>query len=173
LTDQLSIRSPQQAAEFAQDIFLTMREKEPDYMVSPTYLEKQSTDIKDTSRAFLIEWVIDVQRKFRLLPETLFVAVQICDRYLSTVKCKKSDLHLIGVTSILISTKYEEIYPPEMHELISVSENKFKKAEVLAMEFKMLLALDFDFTQPSIYRFLERFRKISILQNDDQAFFFA
>jgi len=114
-----------------------------------------------------------VQRKFRLLPETLFVAVQICDRYLSTVKCKKSDLHLIGVTSILISTKYEEIYPPEMHELISVSENKFKKAEVLAMEFKMLLALDFDFTQPSIYRFLERFRKISILQNDDQAFFFA
>ena len=115
-------------------------------MVEPTYLEKMETDIKDTSRAFLVEWIIDVQRKFRLLPETLFVAVQICDRYLSPVNCKKSELHLIGITSILISTKYEEIYPPEMHELLSVSENKFCKAELLEMEFKMLLALDFDFT---------------------------
>ena len=40
LTDQLSLRNPQHAAEFAQDIFLTLREKEQDYMVSPTYLEK-------------------------------------------------------------------------------------------------------------------------------------
>lgn len=150
-----------------------MREKEQVYMISPTYLQTMGSDIKDTSRAFLIEWVIDVQRKFRLLPETLYVAVQTCDRYLSAVKCKKSDLHLIGITSILISTKYEEIYPPEMHELITVSENKFKKVDILNMEFKILLALDFDFTQPSIYRFLERFRKISILQQDDQAFFFA
>jgi hypothetical protein len=60
-----------------------MREKEQLYMVDPKYLEKMGSDIKDTSRAFLIEWVIDVQRKFRLLPESLFVAVQICDRYLS------------------------------------------------------------------------------------------
>ena len=37
----------------------------------------------------------------------------------------------------------------------------------------MLKALDFDFTQPSIYRFLERFRKISAVNNDDQTFFFA
>jgi hypothetical protein len=77
------------------------------------------------------------------------------------------------VTAILVATKYEEIYPPEMAELLSVSENKFRKAEVLAMEHKILLALDFDFTIPSAYRFLERFRKISSLQNDDQAFFFA
>lgn len=173
MTDQLALRNPQSVAEFAQDIFLAMRENEESYMVAPDYLEKMGSDIKDTSRAFLIEWVIDVQRKFRLLPETLFLAVVICDRYLASQKSRKSDLHLIGVTSILISTKYEEIYPPEMNELLSVSENKFRKAELLVMEFKMLSALDFDFTQPSIYRFLERFRKISILQSDEQAFFFA
>ena len=74
---------------------------------------------------------------------------------------------MIGVTSILISTKYEEIYPPEMQDLLSVSENKFSKSDVLKMEFSMLKALDFDFTQPSIYRFLERFRKISAVNNDD------
>ena len=92
---------------------------------------------------------------------------------MSAAKSTKSQLHLIGVTSILISTKYEEIYPPEMHDLLSVSENKFTKSNVLEMEFKILKALDFDFTQPSIYRFLERFRKISPVNNDDQTFFFA
>ena len=104
------------------------------------------TDIKDTSRAFLIEWIIDVHRKFRLLPETLYVTVNIIDRFLSKVPCKKSQLHLIGVSSILISTKYEEIYPPEMKDLLSVSENKFTKKEILDFEFKILVCLDFDLT---------------------------
>jgi cyclin B len=42
------------------------------------------------------------------------------------------------VTSLLIATKYEEIYPPELKELLSVSENKFTRTEVLAMEMEML-----------------------------------
>jgi len=41
------------------------------------------TEVKDTSRAFLIEWIIDVHRKFRLKPETLYVTVYIIDRFLS------------------------------------------------------------------------------------------
>jgi cyclin B len=49
------------------------------------------------------------------------------------------------VTSLLIATKYEEIYPPELKDLLSVSENKFTKAEVLTMETKVLTTLDFNF----------------------------
>jgi len=45
------------------------------------------------------------------------------------------------VTSILIATKYEEIYPPELKDLLVVSENKFSKAEVLRMELDMLKVL--------------------------------
>jgi len=47
------------------------------------------------------------------------------------------------VTSILIATKYEEIYPPELKDLLVVSENKFKKDEVLKMEETMLQVLEF------------------------------
>ena len=47
----------------------------------------------------------------------------------------------MGVTSILIATKYEEIYPPELKDLLVVSENKFSKAEVLRMELDMLKVL--------------------------------
>ena len=78
------------------------------------------------------------------------------------------------MTSLLISTKYEEIYPPELKDLLTVSENKFTKAEVLKMELQILCTLQFDVTSPSAYRFLERFRKVSpTASNDDKIFYFA
>jgi len=43
------------------------------------------------------------------------------------VKIQKSQLHLLGVATLLIATKYEEIYPPELRELLAISENKFTK----------------------------------------------
>ena len=111
----------------------------------------------------MIEWIIDVHRKFRLRPETLYVTVFIVDRFLSLKRIKKNELHILGVTALLISTKYEEIYPPQLKELLNVSENKFNKAAVLKMELDILVCLQFDLTSPSPYRFLERFRKLSTI----------
>jgi hypothetical protein len=82
-----------------------------------------------------------VNRKFRLLPETLYVTISIIDRFLSKVNIKKSQLHMLGVASILIASKYEEIYPPELKDLLAISENKFSKEEVLQMEFTILTTL--------------------------------
>lgn len=135
-SDQLDMRDPQMVSEFATDIYSTMKKQEKLFRVEANYLQKVQlpTEVKDTSRAFLVEWIIDVHRKFRLLPETLYVTVFLIDRFLSLKQIKKSQLHILGVTSLLISTKYEEIYPPDLKDLLSVSENKFSRAEVLAME---------------------------------------
>ena len=150
-----------------------MKNLEDSYKIDCDYLSKIQNEIKDTSRAFLVEWIIDVHRKFRLMSETLYVTINIVDRYLSLKQIKKAELHLLGVTALLISTKYEEIYPPELKDLLSVSENKFTKAEVLKMETKILSTLDFNFMYPSSLRFLERYRKLSNTASDDQIFFFA
>ena len=56
-----------------------MRDEEKACMVEPDYLTVIQTELKDTSRAFLIEWIIDVHRKFRLTPECLYVAIYIID----------------------------------------------------------------------------------------------
>ena len=173
--DALDIRNPQMASECATDIYLNMRKEEAAKKISPTYLKdvQLTSEVKDTSRAFLVEWIIDVHRKFRLAPETLYVTVFLIDRYLSLKQIKKSQLHILGVSALLISTKYEEIYPPDLRDLLSVSENKFSRKEVIEMERDMLLTIQFELTQPSAYRFLERFRKISTVVNDDKVFFLA
>ena len=150
-----------------------MIDMEPEYAVDYDYLSKVQNEVKDTSRGFLVEWIIDVHRKFRLLPETLYVTVSTIDRYLSKMQIKKTQLHLLGVAALLIATKYEEIYPPELKDLLSVSENKFTKEEVLKLEFEILSTLEFNFFVPSILRFLQRYRKLSNTASDDQIFFFA
>ena len=53
--------------------------EEKRFMVDPAYISKVQTEIRDTSRAFLLEWIIDVHRKFRLRPECLYVTQLIID----------------------------------------------------------------------------------------------
>lgn len=44
---------------------------------------------------------------------------------------------------------------------------------VIDMEKEILLTLDFKITSPSAYRFLERYRRITVALNDDEVFYFA
>ena len=74
---------------------------------------------------------------------------------------------------MLISTKYEEIYPPDLRDLLAVSENKFTREQVLVMEKDILQTLNFKLTSPSAYRFLERYSRLSQTFKDPQVFFFA
>jgi len=143
-------------------------------MVDADYLSKVQKEVKDTSRAFLLEWIIDVHRKFRLVPECLYVTQFIIDQFLSRKNLPKSQLHLLGVATLLISTKYEEIYPPDLRDLLTVSENKFTRETVIKMEQDILQTLDFKVTSPSAYRFLQRYRRLSQkIVNDEEVFFYA
>lgn len=155
-TDKHDLGDQNMAAEYAVACYENMRKQEMQDPINPNYLSQVQvpTEVKDTSRAFLVEWIIDVHRKFRLNSETLYVTVRIIDRFLSKQQIKKSELHILGVTALLISTKYEEIYPPDLKELLQVSENKFSRAQVLDMERNILQVLEFDVQTPSSYRFL-------------------
>jgi hypothetical protein len=83
MSDQLDTRDSQNVAEYAHEVFLSMIEKETLYLIDYEYLKKVQPEVKDTSRGFLVEWIIDVHRKFRLMPETLYVTINIIDRYLA------------------------------------------------------------------------------------------
>ena len=88
--DKINFADPQNLSEFSQPIFKSMIADEERFMVDPAYISKVQTEIRDTSRAFLLEWIIDVHRKFRLRPECLYVTQLIIDQYLSQVKIQKS-----------------------------------------------------------------------------------
>lgn len=93
---------------------------------------KKQSDINESMRAILVDWLIDVHLKFKLLNETLFLTINIIDKYLSTrFNILRSKLQLVGVAALLISTKYEEIYPPTVKDLVYITDNAYTKDEIL------------------------------------------
>jgi len=121
---------------------------------------KIQNDINEKMRGILIDWLIDVHLKFKLIPETLYLTVNLIDRYLSQVAIPRQKLQLVGVSAMLIACKYEEIYPPEVKDFEYVTDKAYTREEILEMEGKMLHCFNFNLTMTSSYRFLERYARI-------------
>lgn len=112
-----------------------------------------------------MDWIIEVHYNLKLLPETLFLTVNMIDRYFGLHQICKRDVQLVGVASLLIVTKYEEIYPPLLKDYILLAKGAYTAEEILDMEKKILFALDFDLNLCTAYRFLERFAKLTKIDN--------
>ena len=122
-------------------------------------------------RAILIDWLIDVHKKYKLKPETMYLTVNIIDRYLSKKSVTTINLQLVGVVSLLISSKYEDIYPPKVKELAEITDGAYIPNQLLVMEENILSTLNFDLFYPTQWHFLECYRKKLLL--NDITFFLA
>lgn len=72
-------------------------------------------DLNPKMRSILIDWLIEVHRKFELTPETLYLTINIVDRYLSVKTVPRKELQLVGISSMLLASKYEEIWAIEVN----------------------------------------------------------
>ena len=133
------------------------------------YMDYQK-DISSSMREILTDWLIEVHLKFKLLPETLFLTVNLIDRYLSTTSICRTKLQLVGVTAMLIASKYEEIYPPIVSDFVYITDNAYQREEILKMEERMLMALQFSIHYTSPYRFLERFTYLKKANDTEKNF---
>lgn len=112
-------------------------------------------------RSILVDWIIEVHMKFRLLPDTLYLCINIIDRYLSRKKVSRNRLQLVGVTSLLLACKYEEIYPPEVRDCVYITDRAYTRQDVLDMEADIVKTLQFRLTVPTGFPFLTRFLHVS------------
>ena len=139
--DSGDLEDPQTCAEYAADIYHWLRASESDQgnnnVVSHTYMQRQE-DINERMRSILIDWLVEVHLKFKLVPESLYLTVNLIDRYLDKEQVNRQKLQLVGVTAMLIACKYEEIYPPIVKDFVYITDNAYTKEEILEQERKML-----------------------------------
>ena len=145
---------PQINSEYLIEMYQNLLNEEKDLKSLFGYMENQS-DINEKMRAMLIDWIIDVHFKFKLKSETLFLTVWLIDKYLSEKQMKRGRLQLLGVTSMLISCKYEEIYSPEVFDFVYITENSYEKKDIINLEFEILKMLEFNVTIPTSNNFYE------------------
>ncbi|EPY32399.1 cyclin A [Angomonas deanei] len=139
------------------------------YYASPHYLQYQP-EVNEKMRMILIDWLVDVHLKFKLHTETFFLCVNLIDRYLSVFNTKygstdgnnnnnfisRAKLQLVGVCAMLLASKYEEIWPPEIKDCVHISANTYSREEIIITERAICAALNFRLTVPTAFPFAAR-----------------
>ncbi|XP_055457901.1 G2/mitotic-specific cyclin-B1 [Psammomys obesus] len=149
---------PNLCSEYVKDIYTYLRQLEEEQSVRPKYL--LGREVTGNMRAILIDWLVQVQMKFRLLQETMYMTVSIIDRFMQNNCVPKKMLQLVGVTAMFIASKYEEMYPPEIGDFAFVTNNTYTKHQIRQMEMKILRVLNFSLGRPLPLHFLRRASKI-------------
>lgn len=94
-------------------------------------------------RSVLCDWLIEVCEVYHLHRETYHLAVAYVDQYLSnTNHLAKAKLQLLGITSLFIAAKIEEIYPPRISEFAYVTDKAYSESDILDMELDVMNALN-------------------------------
>ncbi|XP_033121875.1 G2/mitotic-specific cyclin-B-like [Anneissia japonica] len=152
--DKNDTDNPQLCCEYVNDIYDYMRQLERALKVNKDYMENQAINSK--MRTILVDWLVQVHLRFHLLQETLFLTVQLIDRYLEIKAVSKDKLQLVGVTAMFIASKYEEMYPPEIGDFVYITDNAYTQSQIRSMEIQMLSALNFGLGKPLCIHFLRR-----------------
>jgi hypothetical protein len=118
--------------------------------------------LNDKVRVILVDWLIEVHTELGFAPETLFLAVNIADRFLSAVVVPWSELQLVCTASLVIACKYEEDWFPSSVEFLYIPETDFtylfdascSQEKINSMEKKILNKLGWKIMVPTIHSFL-------------------
>ncbi|XP_016504035.1 G2/mitotic-specific cyclin-2-like isoform X2 [Nicotiana tabacum] len=156
--DSADKKNPLAVVEYIDDMHAYYKKTESSSCAPPNYMEQQF-DINERMRAILIDWLIEVHYKFDLMEETLYLTVNLIDRFLAVQQVIRKKLQLVGVTAMLLACKYEEVSVPVVEDLILISDKAYTRKEVLEMEKLMINTLQFNLSVPTAYVFMMRFLK--------------
>lgn len=119
-----------------------------DFTANPYYLQSKQPFLTNSMRSLLIDWIIEISSEFYLKRETCYKAISLVDKYLSESSCiKKDHLQLIGLSSLFISAKYEEISYPKITDFIKAAGGIYICQDMKNMEKKILIALQWKIPQ--------------------------
>ncbi|XP_029353847.1 G2/mitotic-specific cyclin-B2-like [Echeneis naucrates] len=157
--DEQDSDQPQLCSEYVKDIYKYLHMLELQQSVKANYMK--GYEITERMRALLVDWLVQVHSRFQLLQETLFLTVAILDRFLQVQPVSRRKLQLVGVTSMLVACKYEEMYAPEVGDFAYITDNAFTKSQILQMEQMVLETLKFQLGRPLPLHFLRRASKVA------------
>ncbi|KAG8197818.1 hypothetical protein JTE90_020096 [Oedothorax gibbosus] len=159
--DELNWTCPYQS-----DIYQYLTEQELRFRPRPNYMKKQP-DITMNMRSVLVDWLIEVGEEYKLLSETVHLAVSYVDRFLSQMSVLRAKLQLVGTACLFIASKYEEIYPPELKDFVYITDDTYTKKQIIRMETLILQILNFDLSSPTSCIFLQLYGTIASMPERD------
>lgn len=156
--DEEDLDDPLMVSEYVNDIYPYLHELEHKTLPDRSYIYKQRY-LKPKMRSILVDWLVEMHSRFRLLPETLFLAINIMDRFMSIEVVQIDRLQLLATGSLFIAAKYEEVFSPSVKNYSYFTDGSFTEDEILQAEKFILTILNFELNYPNPMNFLRRISK--------------
>lgn len=140
-------------------LFSYLKEEDNANRIPANFLSRHQ--IKKDIHIKMIDWMIEVLNVYESTDETFFLAVKIFNTFIykSTEVVKTEDIHLLGIASMFIASKFEDIYPISLKNFSdSISHKLFKRATIVKEEKKIINTISCEsLVTVSIYDFLKTF----------------
>ena len=160
--------------DYGEDIFRNIRRDEKinicDYSSKNLFRLQDKKFFNEKNRGIIFQWLVKNNNKWKLKDDTIYMAMNIMDRYISKYKVENVDFQLVGVSSYLIASKYEDIYPPYVDELSKICNFIYTSDDIIKKEYEILSGLNFDILYNSSYKFLTFLH--SIVEKDNNKLFY-
>mmetsp|Transcript_30069 Transcript_30069/g.58751 ORF Transcript_30069/g.58751 Transcript_30069/m.58751 type:complete len:454 (+) Transcript_30069:127-1488(+) len=154
--DCLNQNNTQFCVEYAHEIYGHLLATEQNLMPASDYMDRVQHDINPTMRGILVDWLVEVAEEYKLSSENLYLSTNYVDRFLTVMPVMRGRLQLVGVSCMLIASKYEEIFAPQVDDFVYITDNTYSSTELLHMETVILNALRFNLTAVTPHTFLRR-----------------
>ena len=154
--DERDSGDPLCVTAYVKEIYQYHREQEHRSVARPTMHRQVAVTV--SMRTILVDWLCEVHHKLELKAETLYLTVNIIDRYLAKkIDVARNKFQLVGTTALLIASKYEDIYPAEINDLVEACDSEYHSDEIVECEKAVLETLNYQLSIPTIYTFLLRY----------------
>ncbi|KAM6153622.1 G1/S-specific cyclin-E1 isoform 1-T1 [Erethizon dorsatum] len=148
-----------------EEVWKIMLNKEKTYLRDEHFLQRHPL-LQPKMRAILLDWLMEVCEVYKLHRETFYLAQDFFDRYMATQEnIVKTLLQLIGISSLFIAAKLEEIYPPKLHQFAYVTDGACSGDEILTMELVIMQALKWRLSPLTIVSWLNVYMQVAYLND--------
>lgn len=155
--DQDVITYPEYVSEYANNIYKYLLEQESSFYTIGDYYTTSQPYLTTDMRLTLVEWLIEIQTEFGLRQDTLFLGVNIMDRYtFKEHNIAREKYQLVGATSLWIASKFEEITAPMAEDFVRKFVDFHTIEQFFELEKNIMHKLGFRMNAPLSCHFLRR-----------------
>ncbi|GAA5983421.1 hypothetical protein JCM11641_007843 [Rhodosporidiobolus odoratus] len=136
--------------EYREDVRIYMYEMQGKTMASAELIDQQP-ELKWYMRSFLVDFLVEIHLQHRLRPETLYLALNIVDRYVSKRIVFKKHYQLVGCAALWIAAKFEDAKDrvPTLPELVEMCSNAYDEKAFVQMEGHVLSTIHWVIGHPT------------------------
>ncbi|KHN96862.1 cyclin domain containing protein [Metarhizium album ARSEF 1941] len=150
--------------EYLEDIMQHVRQMENETLPDASLIDMQR-EVQWFMRPYLIDFLVEAHAAFALLPETLFLTVNLLDRYCSRRVVYKQHYQLVGCAALLIAAKYgdKKDRVPQIHELNNMCCGLYDAGMFTQMEMHVLNTLEWTIGHPTV----DFFSQLTVAEEHD------